>query len=542
MTSLTLLNPSNIYCPTPYQYSFEKDRSRRLNERELFNIHTLNQRDFYIINLSYIDKQKIERRTMMMIFSISQQIMIGIVAKVNAPRLSLTCKIVLNAHNNQRNPEYAEVVKSVTNLPSLEETLDHLPESERTIEKLLRALKKANWKDPVFKLKDYPLYALKALREGGMTPHQFGTIQLHWTAHQKNRKVEILPLFSKSKENSLALLQILPQVLTPQIGKVSFLSQTKMREFFQGARKLPLSERQFFVVADDPDSKLSGGKETFSQSINFKINIFCRFIFNGQKMRMIPSVGLMQNYLNLAFENPVRINISLGMSPVEDFFNHSARVMGVPFPGVFLETIIHGLPGEFEDFTFHDLYHAISMSILPIEERKVMLKIAYFTVDFIRKMNEQCISLKERSEWNRELPEFRVLVQKIVDFDYYFFNKKKYKKMDHDGDMMFWERIRYFIKVLNGDEDCSLEDYSSIQDTFIKQLMQYIVTHFPAVVKVEKLNEIIETLNIEYRNKQYKSDRERQILLGKLNIFECLLDACSEEAVDFLANDEIIGC
>jgi hypothetical protein len=73
----------------------------------------------------------------------------------------------------------------------LTNTLESLPNIDRSITDFLTALNQGHWKAQIFDDKNFPHYALLSYMQGLITIEQFGTIQTYWTLLQEKGKMKL---------------------------------------------------------------------------------------------------------------------------------------------------------------------------------------------------------------------------------------------------------------------------------------------------------------------------------------------------------------
>lgn len=323
--------------------------------------------------------------------------------------------------------------------------LKALPDKENHIRALVEAWSKGDFAHPVFANTElYPKYALLALRQGDLTKEEFATMMWYRSAvnyHGSSAKIKVVPLFINNQINPDAkgiIRQTLKAATEAKILKEagvtnhSYLDEAQIKEFFVEMRKKPLSEQRFFVVddihfrqGDAPTAYESDwvtadvmkGKRTSSQQIQKTngINIFCRFKDNQKPMRMLPSLSMMQNYLNIKYgeQAAVTINPVVGLSTIEDIVKNGAlstRDMGLEFPGLSLPKVADLMVAEAYDFPYHDFYHAIITSCIPSDHRFAFLKIAnrvgqLYNSEFMNDWRDTLIDMEcktYRSEVNQD--------------------------------------------------------------------------------------------------------------------------------------------
>jgi hypothetical protein len=286
---------------------------------------------------------------------------------------------------------YHEVTRRVKNLDQLEEKIRGLSDLENNIQNLVQAMEKKDWQASIFKNEDYPFYLLAALKNGKVTAQQFGTVMFYWSANQyhQNNEIQAIPIFIDGQRNAIAEKYIIQTLTTTnfkdsQIQIFTFLNPQQIDDLFNSLKELPASEQQLFVVPDiqgifkNSKERIESKNSTISQIIvyNTGINVFDRLFDDStdSTLRMLPSVGLMQTFLNvMGGANAVKINPVLGLSSIQDIRLNglqATRDMAFQFPGIALPKEADNYNAPHYDFPYHDLYHNILCSLLSDESRK----------------------------------------------------------------------------------------------------------------------------------------------------------------------------
>lgn len=277
----------------------------------------------------------------------------------------------------------------------IEKQLENLPEKELHITQLLEALRRNDWKDPIFENLHYPYFALAAVKEGKLTPFEFSTVMFYWAtveSHVSSRdEIESIPLFIEGEPNPIAIKLISETMIygrdTAEIfrhgftntGK-SYISEEQLNELFERMKEFPLSEQQFFLIPRPIDKK-----PTIKSGIQAaKFNIFAdiiNFKDQSQSKQMIPSLNLMQSFLDIKFQtNARRINPTLGDSPFSGIVANGClgeRDMGIPSPFKKMPERADGSLASGFYFPYHDFYHSFIVSGSPMEHGPAFIRAAY---------------------------------------------------------------------------------------------------------------------------------------------------------------------
>lgn len=294
------------------------------------------------------------------------------------------------------NAVYFEVTRRIKNLDDLEARMEQLPDKEKWIPALLEAIKKEpipDWEAPIFKLTDYPLYLLAALKNRKVDAQQFGTVMLYWVTCQRHPAHEIksIPIFINGQRNKEAERYIIQTLrtrdFTPQLPprEDDLLNAEQIDTLFAKLQTLPASEQQIFIILDVQGIIKKGESpinKTISQHILYgqRLNVFNRLLEEETALRMIPSVGLMQAFIDvIGGENAVKINPVIGLSSLDDIRKNgleATRDMAFQFPGILLPERADGVLAPDADFTYHDFYHTFMASMLSDTSRKRIIALA----------------------------------------------------------------------------------------------------------------------------------------------------------------------
>ncbi|MGH2613405.1 MAG: hypothetical protein ACRDFB_10225 [Rhabdochlamydiaceae bacterium] len=247
---------------------------------------------------------------------------------------------------------------------------------------------------------NYPYCALKAVRNGLISPHQFATVMLYWVnSRSPGKGLKQVLLFNtdgtvnvEARESIKKTVQGTAQPnpvfsFSPTRGnqpKYEYLTDEQLDQFFENMRLLPLSEQNFFTL----ESKYpAGGVASVISGPSTGFNVFYRFNENI----MIPSAGMMQCFLNTKYgQDAVQINPVLGLSTVEDLQQNglTKRDMALHFPRIDLPNTADRHSAPLYQFTFHDFYHAMVASSIPKSHRELLLKISVIAADTFNKTHE----------------------------------------------------------------------------------------------------------------------------------------------------------
>jgi hypothetical protein len=366
---------------------------------------------------------------------------------------------------------YHEVVRraSEKEKAALEAKLASLPDKQKWIQKLLSALKEGHWQSPIFQTKDYTCYALEALKQGKLTQEAFATVQIFWEVQQAHPKkdIEASPLFKKDgsvNEDARSWIKETFRARGAYQKKSKdafFLSEPQIDQLFEEMRSLPKAEQTIWKVPDN--LKIKGLELTISQRIYaIGINIFGRPRFG--KTRLVPTLGLMQSYLNVKYgSNAVKINPVLGLSSDDDLRKNGVedkRDMGLHHRAVLLGNIADSFAAPWYDFLYHDFYHAIVISSIPKELRRVYIKI----FDILEK------TIHVHGIKKNTLSEISLIVLRDRYLDMEFPDSNELKKSTTSPNDIFWQHFTRTFASWLGIETAGAVD----KITVLKEIMQYL--------------------------------------------------------------------
>lgn len=338
--------------------------------------------------------------------------------------------------------------------------VEKLPAKEENILRLCFALNNntTHFSDEIFTNFNISYYALEAFRLGRIDEFQFGTIQLFWSIGQYHQDYDLMSvhsLFSKDGKYNSNILDLLFESLAIKRSNRHFLTKLQFIEFIEEMKNFPYSERCFFLV---PDLQISSKPRTVSQELKkLKMTVFNRF----GKMRIIPTVSMMQAFLNVKFgKQAMRINPVLGLSTLKQLRRYNKRDMAFPFPGVWLPENADNFPAPWYDITYHDFYHIFTASSSSRFGRKLMIKIAEISLEILGNQIDRnspagetlrafCTVASDMEmgyQFSNALncisePPEKTILKEICMLAYKAFVNTRYKNFDFDTAVSFYETL-----------------------------------------------------------------------------------------------------
>jgi hypothetical protein len=204
----------------------------------------------------------------------------------------------------------------------------------------------------------------------------------------------------------------------------------------------------------------------------------------NQKREMIPSFGLQQVFLDVAFPHAVRINPVIGDSTPIDIRKGSLeryRDIALPFPGNELPKVADYFPAPSAlDFMFHDRYHAVRSSRVTPDETAYYVAIGD-NLNVMQTRYDSAVKLfsKRHHKHARLLPEFGKAIEKLpadkqrevteqllkkFNQEIALINKlKKMRKSNGQLKFRLWDMERsYSGSAIDGPEDNPLQELRRI--------------------------------------------------------------------------------
>lgn len=350
------------------------------------------------------------------------------------------------------NSSYDEVTRRVYNRHELENRLSGCDPDK--IHDLESAVQKGDWNSPIFQDQNFPYYGLKLLKDGKISQQQFGTIQIFWNAKENyGSQLKIIALFNKDgsinedAKNKIKQTLKKPDSISPTVSEQysgdlfsgGLFTGNLIEMYFSCMKKQANSEQFFFYIDHDDqpdwdknlsifDSQKYFDLHTISQEINYTAGINALGRVDGG--RMIPTVGMMQQFLNVFFQgNAVKINPVIGLSTLKDIRDNGekdTRDMLIAFPGLQLPMRADGFKAPGIDFTYHDFYHAILASCMLKNHRPRMIQIADAIND-----------LRKNSWWGGY--DLKLLRNRFIDMEFSGYRKDaNIQKSFTSKENLFW--------------------------------------------------------------------------------------------------------
>lgn len=305
---------------------------------------------------------------------------------------------------------------------------ENTPDAEKK-SALIHALDRVNWaNDPIFNnIDEMAWYALACLKDEKISVEQFSTLMSYRTGvihHSKYGPLTPISLFITNAKGEQTVnpvaRTIIEKTFEPQVVQVALIKGTRLQEksqldkaqiddFFERMKDAPLSEQQFFVMSPkdslvskikthvQPGQKEKGIVEAIYDTGFNAFNYFSE-VHEGKQIlkRMVASTTMMQTFIDVKYENPVKLNPVIGLSSISDIENNAiqrTREFGLNFVKNSLPTIADRRKAVGVDFPYHDFFHACVASSIPEEHVGIILEL-YNIVKEIRS-NQQLKSIDD---------------------------------------------------------------------------------------------------------------------------------------------------
>lgn len=324
-----------------------------------------------------------------------------------------------------------------TDKEQLEARLNELKDDQDFYVSLAEKINQGDWK-LLFKECDshlFPLQALRCLKDGLITSMTFSTSQLFYTVltHEENSKetgrpmefIEVLNSNQKRSSradkmidatmkivSSAALLKMKVGVelhlkkmgsgsgsdkdmanfnekidtLKKEFGDTLYWTPTQKKQFYLNLLKYPASERSFLLVCDSLIEDVTRGHLSVMDAININIgfNALSRLTINDSPMRIIPSRGMMQAYLEaISPETTPKPMYRLGLSTPPGLHNtlkENGRDLfqSFKFLSHLTPAIVNTHPASprYVEAELHDFYHQMRVSHIPSIDRALLIRFA----------------------------------------------------------------------------------------------------------------------------------------------------------------------
>ncbi len=357
-----------------------------------------------------------------------------------------------------------------------------------------------------------PYCALAAAQNGLISPGQFCTLMLYWSTSTTQPKdfIKSHRLFTPENEIDLSSFQLLKKthLKAPDLC----LTEEEYKEFFERMRKLPVSEQQFFEISNQDTNTI------LNALARVGFNIFGQIDGPNGTRRIIPSIGMMQVYLDVKFkDNAVKINPVIGLSSLEDIKENgvnSERDLGVPFPG-FSCLLADGFSAKGYRFTIHDFYHSTLASCAPAKEREFIINTSDTIKNYLEgrrqlplielKLDSQQIAETIYQYWDPEETTIRSCIDQFIDMELYMYRPDHFLSAINKADL----EVMYWATALNIISSVSILE-RNLPPLSAKTLDEIFTKLFELVIKNKRTREL--NSNFNYLKSFFKYTNESSSL------------------------------
>lgn len=302
-----------------------------------------------------------------------------------------------------------------------------------------------------------PYCALAAAQNGLINPVQFGTLMLYWSTSTTQPKdfIKSHRLFTPEDKIDLSSFQLLQKTHLP--APDLNLTEEEYKEFFERMKELPISERQFFEISYQDQNTILNVLENQQM-----FNVFGQIDPPNGTRRIIPSVGMMQVYLDVKFkDNAVKINLVIGLSSLEDIIKNglnSERDVVIPFPDISLP-LADGFSAKGPRFTIHDFYHSTMASCAPPKEREFIISTSDAIKNYLDE-RRQLFSIELNpyppkmveiiyQYWDSEETAIHFCIDELIDMDLHMYRPDNLLLAMEGADLevMYWTTVLKMISI-----------------------------------------------------------------------------------------------
>lgn len=341
------------------------------------------------------------------------------------------------------------------------------------------SINKLNWHEVFKSPQKYPFIALAAFKVGKISKEQLSTVLFYYsiTLGTKPDFVECIPLFDKKAIHPAAL-----EIMETQTD----LSKEQIKEFFDKAKRLPLSEQRLFIYL--PSIVDNSIIKALKKDAHF--NNWGLMENGGKNIVSLPSLSLMQNYLDIKYgKDAVKINPVIGLSSREDIKKNgeqNTRDLAVHFPFVTLPKEADGSKAPYDQFSLHDFYHAALCSSIRKKHRKGYAYIVNIMENYMP------INTTSNGKNFIEKLDFVLIDQEFAE--YRVDGKNIFRNIPHRKSSFFWlsfcERLK--ITWANQEFDKRLSEEDFLKEC--KNIIEYLISHKEAFEKKYRIELSYKTL------------------------------------------------
>lgn len=369
------------------------------------------------------------------------------------------------------NETYEELIAYLTpeHKAGLEAKLIGLADAENQTSAVKKAIDENNLQAEIMQHKDFPLYALLALKKGLITGLAYTTCQLFYNTFFYNvnpGEIRVVKLFDGENPNPEAREMVsytasfgsgannkdIPETYQKfaqhrdQLSKYTDLNPSQVAKFFDILKLLPAIEQQYLIIPD-PDSQLPQKPGYISQALVDRtgFNAFMRIQGNdGKWYRIIPSKGMIQAYLLSRSEQDAPILVTrFKLATTSDMHrmlleDKRPLCLDVPFLGYVREADRLKCRRKTNDVTTHDHYHGNVMLDIPRQDRKKCYAIADILIKGLKKTK----GLNDKTKKGIE-----AVTDRVIDLEHIEYRQAKILSIPCDK-QMFWTAIKRCFSLL----------------------------------------------------------------------------------------------
>lgn len=320
---------------------------------------------------------------------------------------SISTENVVCLEMKRHQQAYASLTRRLTPAQQQEITL-LIQQQGKEIDKLCEAAKSGNLNHPIFdknNMQQFPCLALAAFKEAKLSSEDFSALMVYWSIlkHHDEKEIQTVKLFNEDgnvNPQAQAMLQntmklhYSPKRTSYQSNE---LSEEQFTQFYEELKNLSPLQQQFWIIEDLQGElhkapyedavvaslRMANGTTSISQAIfeDTGINTFSRI--EGSSKRIIPTLSMVQAFLNAKYETPVQLETIIGFGNIEDLRRNGltlTRIVSLAFPFEECSNFDRAdgfMCHQVYDMTYHDaIYHGDVVSAIPPSHQQAYIFLA----------------------------------------------------------------------------------------------------------------------------------------------------------------------
>lgn len=228
---------------------------------------------------------------------------------------------------------------------------------------------------------DFDYYALAAVEQNYITAVQFGTlmfVRAGLCSGVAIQDIEVISLFDGNAPSYRAWIYI-KETFKSKDGHF-IMDDRELAQFFELMRKQPPSEQYLVLIPDVRRLPESWNNISVRLNMHAYFNAFCGLEINQKKMRMIPSIGMVQALLDATGDDGFTFLLALDDATPEEIrltcINENARDLRTHSTIAPAPNTADGFRSPPIDWIFHEIYHLFTSRHVPKPHRNFFNELA----------------------------------------------------------------------------------------------------------------------------------------------------------------------